>query len=38
MVYGPGNYRFVDFMKIGVPLTVVVGVVTVLVVPIVWPF
>ncbi|MFA7555931.1 MAG: SLC13 family permease [Spongiibacteraceae bacterium] len=38
MVYGPGNYRFVDFIKIGLPLTVLVGVTTVVVVPLVWPF
>ncbi|TQV84705.1 SLC13 family permease [Exilibacterium tricleocarpae] len=38
MVYGPGGYRFVDFLKIGLPLTVAVGVVTVLLVPLVWPF
>jgi len=38
MVYGPGNYRFIDFIKIGVPLTFLVGVVTILVVPIIWPF
>ena len=38
MVYGPGNYRFTDFMKIGIPLTVLVGVTTVLVVPMVWSF
>ncbi|MEE8060116.1 MAG: SLC13 family permease [Pseudomonadales bacterium] len=38
MVYGPGHYRFVDFMKIGIPLTVLVGVTTVLVVPVIWPF
>ena len=38
MVYGPGNYHFTDFMKIGLPLTVLVGITTVLVVPMVWPF
>jgi di/tricarboxylate transporter len=38
MVYGPGNYRFMDFVKIGLPLTALVGVVTVLIVPIIWPF
>lgn len=38
MVYGPGNYHFSDFMKIGLPLTVLVGITTVLVVPMVWPF
>ena len=38
MVYGPGNYRFADFARIGVPLTLLVGLVTVLVVPWHWPF
>ena len=38
MVYGPGEYRFVDFLKMGVPLTILVGVTTVLLVPIIWPF
>ncbi|MFX4228301.1 MAG: SLC13 family permease [Porticoccaceae bacterium] len=38
MVYGPGNYRYVDFMKIGFPLTVLLGLVTILIVPFVWPF
>lgn len=38
MVYGPGNYRFVDFIKIGLPLTFLVGLVTILIVPIIWPF
>lgn len=37
MVYGPGSYRFSDFMKIGIPLTVLVGVTTVIIVPLVWP-
>jgi di/tricarboxylate transporter len=38
MVYGPGSYRFTDFVKIGVPLTIVVGIVTIALVPRVWPF
>ena len=38
IVWGPGEYRFVDFLKLGVPLTVVVGIVTLIVVPLVWPF
>jgi di/tricarboxylate transporter len=37
MVYGPGRYRFSDFGKIGVPLTLLVGFLTVLLVPIIWP-
>ena len=38
MVYGPGEYTVADFVKIGLPLTLVVGVVTVLLAPIVFPF
>jgi len=38
MVYGPGTYRFTDFVKIGVPLTVVVGIITITLVPLIWPF
>ena len=38
MVYGPGEYRFVDFLKMGVPLTVLVGITTVLLVPMIWTF
>ena len=38
MVYGPGEYRFVDFLKMGVPLTVLVGITTALLVPLIWPF
>ena len=38
MVYGPGNYRFTDFFKMGVPLTALVGAMTLLIVPLVWPF
>jgi len=37
MVYGPGGYRFADYLRIGVPLTVVIGLVTVLLVPQIWP-
>ncbi|MEM6958482.1 MAG: SLC13 family permease [Myxococcota bacterium] len=29
MVYGPGGYRFSDFLKVGLPLQFIVGVVTV---------
>ncbi|CAG1006468.1 Sodium-dependent dicarboxylate transporter SdcS [Myxococcaceae bacterium] len=36
IVYGPGGYRFWDFVRIGLPLDVLCGIVTVLVVPLVW--
>ncbi|MEO5376828.1 MAG: SLC13 family permease [Magnetococcus sp. DMHC-6] len=38
MVQGSGGYRFGDYVRAGVPLTILVGVVTVGVVPLVWPF
>lgn len=38
LVVGPGNDRFVDFVKIGVPLTLVDMAVTILRVPILLPF
>ena len=38
MVYGPGKYGFMDYVRVGVPLTVLVGVITILLVPIVFPF
>lgn len=38
MVYGPGGYRFGDYVRIGVPLDILVGVVTVGIAPFVWPF
>jgi di/tricarboxylate transporter len=37
MVYGPGRYRFVDFLKVGAPLTVVIYLIAILLVPRVWP-
>ncbi|HEB70485.1 MAG TPA: SLC13 family permease [Desulfobulbus sp.] len=38
MVYGPGEYSFGDFVKVGVPLSLLVGAITVLLTPIVFPF
>lgn len=37
MVYGPGNYRFFDFMKVGSLLTILVFIIAMLLVPAVWP-
>ncbi len=37
MVFGPGGYRPVDYLRVGLPLAVVTAVVTLLVVPQVWP-
>ena len=38
LVYTPGRYRFLDFVKIGTILTVIVFVVSILLVPVFWPF
>lgn len=38
LVLGPGKYSFSDFVKIGVPFTVVVMVVCVLLIPVLFPF
>ncbi len=38
MVYGPGGYRFTDYLRFGMPLHLVAGTVTVLVVPQIWSF
>ena len=37
LVYGPGHYRFADFLRAGTPLTLVLLVLFVLLVPMVWP-
>ena len=38
LVYGPGGYRYMDFVRIGLPLNVILCVVATIAVPIVWPF
>jgi di/tricarboxylate transporter len=38
MVYGPGGYRFSDYLRIGLPLTVVLAVISLLLIPRVWAF
>ncbi len=37
MVYGPGNYRFMDFVKVGSLLTVIIFGIAILMVPVLWP-
>jgi len=38
MVYGPGGYRFSDYLRIGVPLNLLMWVTTVSITPLLWPF
>ena len=38
MVYGPGGYKFSDFLKIGVPMNLIMWVAASILIPIMWPF
>ena len=37
LVYGPGGYRFTDYLKVGIPLNISLGVVVCLTIPLLWP-
>ncbi len=37
LVYGPGGYRFTDFMRLGIPLNISIGILASLVIPLVFP-
>ena len=38
MVYGPGGYRFSDYLRFGTPLNLIVMAITLLLAPRIWPF
>jgi di/tricarboxylate transporter len=38
LVVAPGNYRFMDFVRVGMPLQIVVMIITLLIVPLAFPF
>ena len=37
MIYGPGGYKFSDFLKVGIPLDIICGIVACLTIPLFWP-
>lgn len=37
LVYGPGKYKFIDFIKIGLPLTIILVIIILMVTPYYWP-
>jgi di/tricarboxylate transporter len=37
MVYGPGGYRFSDYMRVGIPLNIITGLVASALIPLIWP-
>lgn len=38
MVYGPGGYKFTDFTRVGFPLNILFGIITVTLTPLIYPF
>jgi di/tricarboxylate transporter len=38
MVYGPGGYKFSDYLRIGIPLNIIVWIVSCLIIPLIWKF
>jgi len=38
LVYGPGGYRFSDYLKLGIPLNLFVILMGALFIPMIWPF
>lgn len=37
LVYGPGGYKFTDFMKVGIPLNLSIGILASALIPLIWP-
>ncbi|MFN6976947.1 MAG: SLC13 family permease [Gemmobacter sp.] len=37
LVYGPGGYRFTDFLRVGLPLNVTMAIAASIVIPLIWP-
>jgi di/tricarboxylate transporter len=37
LVFGPGGYRFFDYTKVGLPLTIILFIVSMIFIPILWP-
>ncbi len=38
MIYSPGGYRFIDFLKIGLPLNVIFALLAIIFIPVIWLF
>ncbi len=38
MVYGPGGYRFTDYLRVGLPLNLLLWATTAAITPLIWPF
>lgn len=38
MIYGPGGYKYLDFLRVGLPLNAIFFVISVTLIPLFWPF
>jgi di/tricarboxylate transporter len=38
LMMGPGGYRFKDFLKVGIPLTGLLFIIVMIILPVLWPF
>ena len=38
MIYGPGGLQFMDYVKVGTPLFIIVMIMALVLMPIIWPF
>jgi di/tricarboxylate transporter len=37
LVFGPGGYRFTDYLKVGIPMNLLLAVTASLTIPLIWP-
>jgi di/tricarboxylate transporter len=37
LIYGPGHYRFSDFLRVGIPLTLIIAIIVSVMAPLLWP-
>jgi di/tricarboxylate transporter len=38
MVYGPGGYKFTDYIRVGLPLALILWIIATILIPVFWPF
>jgi di/tricarboxylate transporter len=37
MVYGPGGYKFSDYLRVGLPLNIIIWLLCSALIPLIWP-